>query len=115
MCPGLSKRFTFGLDNRLARSFSPATELDLNMFRIFSFGELAWHLSTQVKNGIIAAYINVFEPRRDNHRCFITCLVYALVYPSIYSNLVTLATLSTWSESVHTHTCSLFSRKPLLR
>ena len=32
-------------------------------------------------------------------------MVYALVYPSIYSKLVTLATLSPWSDYVRTHTC----------
>ena len=42
-------------------------------------------------------------------------LVNDLVYPSITSNLVTLATLSPWSDSVYTHTCSPFSRQPLLR
>ena len=42
-------------------------------------------------------------------------LINALVYPSIASKLVTLATLSPQSDSVYTHTCSPFSRKPLLR
>ena len=46
---------------------------------------------------------------------FITSLVYALVYLSIASNLVTLDTLIPWSEYFHTYTCSPFLRKPLLR
>ena len=58
------------------------------------FGELVWHLSTQVKNIDIAAYITVFDSRRDKRRLFIPFQVYALVYPSIASNLVTLDTLS---------------------
>ena len=53
-----------------------------------------WHLSTQVNNGLLAAYMNVFDPRRGNRRCFIPFLLYDMVYPSIASNLVTLATLS---------------------
>ena len=42
-------------------------------------------------------------------------LVNALVYPSIASNLVTLANLSPKSDSVYTHNCSPFLRKTLLR
>ena len=45
---------------------------------------------------------------------FITFLVYALVYPSIASNLTTLDTLNTWSESVLTRTCYTLLRKPHL-
>ena len=41
--------------------------------------------------------------RTDNRRCFILCLVFALVYPSIAENLVTLATLRPWSDSFCTH------------
>ena len=63
-----------------------------------------WHLSTQVNDGDIAAYITVFDLRRVNIRRFIPFLVYALVYPIIYSNPVTLDTLSPWSESFFTHT-----------
>ena len=62
------------------------------------------HLSTQVNDGILAAYITVFESRRGKRRRFIPFLVYDLIYPSIASNLVTLATLSPWSDSVYTHT-----------
>ena len=61
----------FGFSNRLAGSFAPTTEVELNMFWPLPFGELVWHLSTQVNNGILAAYITVFDPRRDNSRCFI--------------------------------------------
>ena len=74
-----------------------------------------WHLSTQVNDSDLADYITVFDPRRDKRRRFIPFLVYALVYPIIASNLVTLDTLSPCSESVCTHTCSPFLSKPLLR
>ena len=74
-----------------------------------------WHLSTKVNNSDLSAYINVFDPIRGKRRHFITFLVYALVYLSIASNLVNLATLSPWSDSVCTHTCYPFLRKPLLR
>ena len=114
-CPVLSNRCMFGLANQLAGSFVPASELELNKFRPLPFRELLWHLSTQVINGVLAAQITVFEPSRDTRRCFLPCLVYALVCPSIASNLVTLATLSPWSESVCMHTCSPLMRKPLLR
>ena len=111
----LSNWCTFRLANRLAGIFAPTTELDLNRFQPLPFGELVWHLSTQVNNGLLSTYINVFKPRRDKRRCFIPCLVYALVYLSISSNLFNLATLSPRFDSVCMHTHSLFSRKPLLR
>ena len=114
-CPGLSNLCKLGLSNRLNGSFATATQLELNLFWPSPLGELVWHLSTNVNNGLLAAYITVFYPRRDKHRCFIPCLVYALIYPSIASNPVTLATLLTRYGSVCTHTCSLLSRKPLLR
>ena len=79
------------------------------------FGELVRHLITQVKICLLFTYITVFDPKRGNHRYFIPFLVYDLVYPSIYINLATLATLSPWSDSVRTHTCFPFLRKPLLR
>ena len=104
-CPGLRNRCTFGLANLLAGSFAPATELELNRFRTLPFRELVWHLITQVNNGLLAAYITVFDLRRDKRRCFIPCLFFALVYLSIASNIVTLATLSPWSNSVCTYTC----------
>ena len=53
-----------------------------------------WHLSTQVNNGLLAVYITVFDLRRGKIRCFTPFLVCALVYTSIASKLVTLATLS---------------------
>ena len=34
------------------------------MFQPFLLGELVWHLSTQVNDSDIAAYIIVFDPRR---------------------------------------------------
>ena len=74
-----------------------------------------WHLSTQVNNGLLASYMTDFYPRRGKHRRFITFLVYALVYRSIASNLVTLATLIPWSDSVHIPTCYLFFEETPLR
>ena len=114
-CPGLSNRCTFGLANWLYENFAPSTELELNRFRPSPFRELVWHLSTQVNNGLLAACITVFDPRRDKRRCFISCLFYALIYPRISSNLVTLDTLIPKYESICTHTCSPFLRKPPLR
>ena len=109
------KLVKIGLSNRLAGSFAPTTELELNMFWTLPFRELVLNLSTQVNNGLLADWITVFDPMRDKSRCFITCMVYAMVYPSIASNLVTLANLHPWSDSVCTYTCYPFSRKPLLR
>ena len=63
-----------------------------------------WHLSTQLNNGLLDDYIAFFDPGRGRRRFFITCLVYAMVYPSIASNLVNLATLSPRSDSIYTHT-----------
>ena len=63
-----------------------------------------WHLSTQVNNGLLAVHITVFESGRGKRRRFIPFMVYALVYPSIDSNLVTLATLIPKSDSVCTLT-----------
>ena len=59
-----------------------------------------WHLSTQVNNGLLAVQINVFDPRRGKSRRFTPFLVYALVYPSIARNLVTLDILIPKSDSV---------------
>ena len=59
-----------------------------------------WNISTQVNDGDIADYINVFASRRGKRRRFIAFLVYDMVYPSIASNLVTLATPSHWYDSV---------------
>ena len=115
MCPSLSNQFTFGLANQLAGRFVPATELEITRSRTSPFGDLVWHLMTQVNNGLLAAYITDFDPKRDKRRCFIPCLVYALAYLSIASNLVTLATISPRSECVCTHICSPFSKKPLLK
>ena len=56
-----------------------------------------WHLSTQVNDSDLVAYITVFGLSRDKRRRFIAFLVYAIVYPSIDSNLVTLDKLSPWS------------------
>ena len=48
----------------------------------------------------LATYINVFDPRSGKRRRFIPFMFYALVYLIISSNLVTLATLSPWSDYV---------------
>ena len=114
-CSGVSNRCTFGLENQQAGSYSLATELELIRFWHLPFGGLVWHLITQVNDGILAAYITVFDPRRGKRRRFIPFLGYYLVYPIISSNLVTLATLSPWYDYVCTHTCSPFLRKPLFR
>ena len=52
-----------------------------------------WHLSTKVNVVDLATYISVFDSSMGKRRRFIPFLVYALVYPSIASNLVTLDTL----------------------
>ena len=114
-CTGLSNWCTFGLANQQAGSYAPDTELELNRFRSFPLRGLIWHLSTQVNDGNIAAYITVFDPRRGKCRRFNPFLVYALVYPSIPSNLITLATLSPWSDFFRMYTCSPFLRKNPLR
>ena len=114
-CPGLSNRCTFILANQLAGRFAPSTELGINRFRPSSFRYLVWHLSTQVDNDLLAAYITGFDPRRAKRMCFIPFLVYALVYQSIASYLMTLAALSPWSDSLCTHTCYPFLSKPILR
>ena len=103
-CTGLSNRCTFGLANQLAGIYTPTTELEFIRFCPLPLGDLVFHLITQMNNGIIAAYITVFDLRRGNRRRFIPFLVYDMVYPSIASNLVILATLSPWSNSVCTHT-----------
>ena len=105
----------FVLSNRLAGRYTPATELDLIRFQTLPLGGLMWNPSTQVNNGILAAYITDFELMGGKRRRFITFLIYSLVYPGIDSNLVTLANLSPWSESVCTRTYYTFLRKPLLR
>ena len=114
-CPSLSKLFTYVLANQLCGSYNLTTELDIIRFWNFPFGGLVWHFSTKANDGILYVYVTVFEPRRVKRRQLINFLVYALVYPSIDSNLVNLAILSNWSESFCMHTCYLFSRNPLLR
>ena len=104
-CPVISNPCTLVLANQQAGIYAPDTELELIRFRPFIFGELVCHLITQVNDGILTAYITVFDSRRGKFRRFIPFLVYNLVYPRIDSNLVNLATLSTWSDSVCTHTC----------
>ena len=81
----------------IGRYIHPATELELIRFRPLPLGQILWHLSTQVNGVIIAAYMYVFEPRRGKRRSFINFMVYSLVYPSISSNLVALATTIPWS------------------
>ena len=114
-CTGLSNWCTFGLVNQQAGKYITDTELELIMFCPLPLGEMLCHLSTQVKGSDTDAYIAVFDPRRDNTRRFIPFMVYDLFYSSISSNLATLANLSPCYDSVRTHTCSPFLRKPLLR
>ena len=99
-CTGLINQCKFGLDNLLAGIYTPATELELIKFWTLPLGDLVWHLSIQMNDGDLAAYINIFEIRRGKHRRLINFTVYALVYPSIAINLVTLDNLSNWFESV---------------
>ena len=113
-CPGWSNRCTFWLKNQQSRKYISATELELNRFQTLDLGDLVRHLSTQVNDSYIAAYTNVFDPRRDKRSWSIPFLVYALVYPIIACNLVTLDTLSPWSEYFCTHTCSPLLSKLIL-
>ena len=91
-CPRLSSLCTPGLASQLDGSFASDNELYINRFWPSPFGEFVWNVSTQMNNGILAAWITVFDLRRDKRRCLIPCLVYALLYQSISSNLMTLAT-----------------------
>ena len=103
-CPVLSNQCNFGFSNQQARKYITITELELNRSWPFPLGELVWHLISQVNHSDLAAYITVFDPRRDKRRRSIPFMIYALFYPSISSNLVTLNTLSPWSDYVRTHT-----------
>ena len=103
-CPGVSNQCMLGLAYQQSWKYFPATELDIIRFWPFPFRYLMWHLSTQVNDGILSTYMNVSDPSRGKRRCFSTFLVYALVYLSIASILVTLDTLSHWSEYFHMHT-----------
>ena len=114
-CPRLSNQCKFGLANQQARRYAPATELELIRFWRSPFKDLVWHLSTQLNYSNLDAYITVFDPRRGKFRHFIPFLVYDLFYPSIGSNIVNLAFLTSWSDSVSMHICSHFLRKYLLR
>ena len=67
---GLSNQCTFGLDNQQDRRYAPDTELERIEFQPFPSSELVWQLSTQVNDGIIAAYMNVFDPGRGRRRRF---------------------------------------------
>ena len=113
-CPDISNRCMLVLANQQAGGYSPSTELELISFWPLPFRELVWHISTQVNDGILAAYITLFYPRKGKRRRFIPFLIYDLLYPVIASNFMTLATLSSWSEYVCTHTCSFLSSNTLL-
>ena len=113
-CSGISNRCRLGLSNQLAGRYAPDNELEIIRFFHLHFGEFLWRLIPQVNNGLLDAYITVPDPRRGKRRRLIHFLVYALVYTSIASKLVTLDTLSPWSDSVYTHTCSPFLKKLLL-
>ena len=113
-CTCLSNQSTFGSAKQLVRSFAHANEWEISRFWPLPFRELVWNLIIQVNNGMLAAYITVFDPRRDKRRCFIPFLVYARVYPSISSNRVTLDTIISRPESVYMYNSSTLLRKPLL-
>ena len=112
-CTGLSNWCAFVLANQLDGSFVPATELDLNRFWPLPFGEIVWHLSTLVNNGLLAAYINIFDPRKDKRRCFIPCLVYTLVNTSIASNLFFGYPKSSVWICLYAHLLSVIEETPL--
>ena len=114
-CPLLSNWCTFVLTNQQDGKYITATELELIRFWPFPLHDLVWHLSTQVKDSDIAAYITVFDRSKDNCRRFIPFLVYNVVYTSIASNIVTLANLSPWSDFVYTYTFPPLLSKSLLR
>ena len=99
-CPGLRNWCTLLLSNQQAGKYISTTELEINRFCTLPLWELVWYLRTQVNDSDLAAYVTIFDLRSYKCRRFIPFLVYALVYPSIANNLVTLATLSTWSASV---------------
>ena len=99
-CPILSNQCMFGLSNQQNGSYAPATELEFIRFWTLPFRELVWHLNTQVNNGDLTTYITFFDPMRGNRRRFVPFLVYSLVYPSIDSKLVILATLSPWYDAL---------------
>ena len=54
-CTGLRNQCKFELANLLAGISATATELEINRFWNAPSGELVWHLSTQVNNGLVAA------------------------------------------------------------
>ena len=56
-CTGLRNRCTFLLANQKAGKYIYTTELELNRFRTFSLGKLVWHLSKQVNDSDLDAYI----------------------------------------------------------
>ena len=112
-CPGISNWCKNDWPTNTLGDKIPGTELELLQFCSFPFGLLVRHLVTQVNNSLLAAQFIVFYLRRSKRRIFIFFLIYVLVYPSIYSILATLDALSPWSDSVCTHTCSPFLRKPL--
>ena len=104
-CTGISNQCMLVLANQKSERYSPATELESIRFWSLPFGNLVWHISTQLNDGLIVAYIIVFYPRRGKSRCFIPFMVYALVYPNIYRNLVAFAALSPWCDSFWKHIC----------
>ena len=114
-CPGSSNRCMFWLANQQAGKYISATELELTRFWPLPLGELVWNFRTQVNYSDIAAYITVFDPSMDKCMRFIPFLVYAMFYPIIASNLMTLVTLIPWYDSFYMHACSPFLGKPFLR
>ena len=114
-CPRISNRCKLGFANQHTGSYNPATELELIRFWSFPFSELVWNLITQVNDGLLAAYIAVFDPSMGKCMRCVPFMVYNMIYTNICINLTTLDTLSPWSVSVCIHTWSPFLRNPILR
>ena len=112
---GVGKQCAFGFSKQQDGRYALAPELELIIFWPFPFKELMWNLITQVNKDILSDQITVFDPSNGKRRRLILFMVYALVYPSIGSNLVTLDTLSPWYDSICTHTCYNFLSNNLLR
>ena len=55
MCPGLINLYIFGLANRLAGRYTPATELEIIRFLPLPLGELVGHLIKKANNIDLAA------------------------------------------------------------
>ena len=68
---GLSSLCMFALAHGLSGRFISCYWVSWIGFAFRPSRELVWHLSTQGNNGLLAVYINVFDPRRGKCRWFI--------------------------------------------